>query len=387
MKIFRYNYKTIRSLLSRRIYGRNFCFLSISPISKYVVNAALNVASQFKAPLIFVASLNQIDVDGGYTGWTPMGFAEYVKEYVRSAELDEVVVILQLDHGGPWLKDEHIIRGYSYEDAVDNFLNSLKEFIKAGFNLIHIDTTVDLDRASHTADLEVAILRTVKLIEYAEEMSREYGAEIGYEVGSDRWGYKSPEAIDKFTEYVVSRLKSNGFNIEKIVFGVADVGTEVRPDNKVNPLTIQIFSDIMQRHSMYLKIHSGDYLDFIETLLQNNVGGLNVGPMFAHTMYSTVKKLILGNLKDELASELITELNMLIMSADRLKKYTTGKLSVIEEYKLGLASRYIWTSNRAEALLDKISRYIEFDLRAALVKQLEEEISKYFIRLGLFHII
>lgn len=370
----------------RNIQNRNFCLLGVSPISKYVVTAVLNAATNLKAPIIFIASLNQINVDGGYTGWTPKQFSEYINNYMKNLHENNTLIFLQLDHGGPWLRDEHLLKNLSYEEAVDDFLKSLNEFIKAGFSLIHIDTTIDLNKPDRNAEPDVAAYRTVELIEYSEDMAKQHGVDIGYEIGSDRWGYKSPEIIDKFIELTMSRLKSRGINIEKIVFGVADVGTEVVPYNKANLLIISTFSKIMQKHNIYLKIHSGDYLTHLEYLILENVGGINVGPMFAHTMYSTFKRIIFENLEKELANELITKLNTIIASADRLRKYLID-INKVEEYKLGLASRYIWSKNELEIFLNDVNKHLGFDIRNHLVKSLEEEVYRYFIRLGLHRII
>ena len=69
----------IAELILRTFYnklGQPITLLGISPISPIVVEAALLAAREAKAPIMFIASLNQIDIDGGYTGWTPESFIE-----------------------------------------------------------------------------------------------------------------------------------------------------------------------------------------------------------------------------------------------------------------------------------------------------------------------
>ncbi|MEM0495168.1 MAG: class II D-tagatose-bisphosphate aldolase, non-catalytic subunit [Thermofilum sp.] len=357
------------------------CLLGVSPISVYVVHAALRAAKDNSAPILFVASLNQVDVDGGYTGWTPELFVSYVSEEADKLGFQkECGVVFELDHGGPWLKDEHIVKNYSYMEAVDSFLKSLEAFIRSGFTLVHIDATLDLERPGGVAELSTAAVRTAELIAYSEEIARECDAKLSYEIGSDRWGYKSPEQLSDFITRVFLELKKRGLNPGKVVFGVADVGTKVEPGNRVDPFVVKAFSEVVQSHGLRLKIHSGDFLENPEVLPQTSAGGVNIGPMFAHTMYSTVKEVLQRHHDAVAAERLLRELNTLIVSGDKLKKYTAGEA---EEYKLGIASRYIWSTRNAETLLSRVSDETGVDVRKLIVDRIYGEISSYIQKLGL----
>src|SRR4030042_5967105 len=48
--------------------------LAICPNSEAVVKASVAAAREAEAPLFFAATLNQVDLDGGYTGWTQQDF-------------------------------------------------------------------------------------------------------------------------------------------------------------------------------------------------------------------------------------------------------------------------------------------------------------------------
>jgi tagatose-1,6-bisphosphate aldolase non-catalytic subunit AgaZ/GatZ len=124
--------------------GRKATLLCLSPISKYVISANVKVSRELNTFVVFTASLNQIDRDGGYTGWTPSDFKTYVLQIAEKKGLI-TPIYFQLDHGGPWLKEDHIIKNHSYIEARDDFIGSLEAFIKAGFNIIHIDATIDLE--------------------------------------------------------------------------------------------------------------------------------------------------------------------------------------------------------------------------------------------------
>ena len=363
--------------------GESYTLLFISPISKQVVDSFIDEAISRKAPVAFVASLNQVDLGGGYTGWTPQEFIEYVKKRVVELAGWEYPVILQLDHGGPWLKDKHVEENYTFDEALSDFLKSLEGFLKAGFRLIHLDATVDPESPDMSAEPEKAATRTAELLTYAEDLVAQLGIEkVFYEIGSDRWGYKLPEIYDYFLSSFTREAKSRGLDLSRIIFSVAHVGTEVKPGNKVDIDTLRRFVSLTKTYGFKLKVHSGDYIKNPESLLEAEVGGVNIGPMFAHIMYSSLISVITERMSSEEAKRYIELLNELITSADRLSKYT-GKGVVVEEYMLGLASRYIWSRPEMQDIIERISRTLQIDINNLLIKKLREIMNFYIERLNL----
>ncbi len=71
-----------------------------------VIRAALKSAKRCNAPVKFAATLNQVDLDGGYTGLTPSEFVKTIRVHARNLHVTSPVIIA-IDHGGPWLKDLH----------------------------------------------------------------------------------------------------------------------------------------------------------------------------------------------------------------------------------------------------------------------------------------
>ncbi|PSQ79633.1 MAG: hypothetical protein BRD41_06790 [Bacteroidetes bacterium QS_1_63_11] len=86
--------------------GTRHTLLAVCPNSEAVARAALGAAQEARTPLLYAATLNQVDRDGGYTGWTPHDLASFVEADVERQSVD-VPVFLGLDHGGPWAKDAH----------------------------------------------------------------------------------------------------------------------------------------------------------------------------------------------------------------------------------------------------------------------------------------
>ncbi|TKX71763.1 hypothetical protein EXE46_16315, partial [Halorubrum sp. GN11_10-6_MGM] len=151
------------------------CLLAICPNSRAVTKAALLAAQEANAPLLFTSTLNQVDRDRGYTGWTHGDLIAFIDRKADRLDLD-VPILPCLDHGGPWLKDRHVIEDYTYEEAMRAVKRSLESCIDAGYELLHIDPTVDQrqpDRAPTSIDWVVE--HTLELIEHAEAYRRGQG--------------------------------------------------------------------------------------------------------------------------------------------------------------------------------------------------------------------
>ena len=97
--------------------------LGACPNSMSVIKASFRAAKRNNAPIIFVATLNQVDCDGGYTGMTQSDFVKVLKQEARRYDYTGDYVIA-IDHGGPWLKDRQTIEKWSYEKAMEGVKHS-----------------------------------------------------------------------------------------------------------------------------------------------------------------------------------------------------------------------------------------------------------------------
>ena len=58
----------VHRLISLHREGRPITLLAVCPNSEAVLEAAVKVAAANNMPMLFAATLNQVDRDGGYTG-------------------------------------------------------------------------------------------------------------------------------------------------------------------------------------------------------------------------------------------------------------------------------------------------------------------------------
>ncbi|MCS7111897.1 MAG: class II D-tagatose-bisphosphate aldolase, non-catalytic subunit [Ignisphaera sp.] len=367
---------------ARRILRRNVTLLCVSPISWEVVVGALKAAKSVDAPIVFAASLNQINSDGGYTGWTPERFVELVHREVEAMNFNGMV-FFEADHCGPWLRNEHVIRQYDYQTAFESVKKSIEDFINAGFHVLHIDTSIDRESSTGFSNIDVAARRTVELIDCAEDLAKNKGIGVlEYEVGSDRWSLNSEEEFRRFISLTIGMLKSRNIDISRIVFAVADVGTRVRPGNRLDIPQALKFINVLKDYDMHLKIHSADYLENPHELARNGIGGINIGPMFAHIQYRTIKDAVMNSGRGSLIEIFKDKIERSIVSSDKLGRYFTAN-ETIEEYKIGLASRYIWSKSEIKSIINLISRELGIDISRKCMDAIEISIRNYLMQLNL----
>ena len=120
--------------------------------------------------------------------------------------------VVAIDHGGPWLKDKQSIERWDTERAMDGVKKSYEAAILAGYDLIHVDPTVDIFLPKgEIIDIHVVVKRTVELILHAENFRKAHGiAPISYEVGTEEvhGGLADEKTFDTFLEGLKQGLRS-----------------------------------------------------------------------------------------------------------------------------------------------------------------------------------
>ncbi len=212
----------IRQLIELRQSGQaQMTLLAVCPNSEAVLQAAVKAARKFNTPMLLAATLNQVDRDGGYTGWTPRDFTEKVKEF-RKLYAWEGPIYPCLDHGGPWLKDLHTFNKLSLEETMAELKASISTFLEAGYQLLHIDPTVDRTlMARETLPVDVVVQRTVELILHSEnELKRMHLPRISYEVGSEEV-HGGLVDLDHFKAYLVQVCVQRSMKSGWVISGLA----------------------------------------------------------------------------------------------------------------------------------------------------------------------
>lgn len=267
--------------------------LAVCPNSRAVVNAAIVAATEADAPLFFAATLNQVDLDGGYTGWTPAEFVRLTRHLVEETGYTGPAVV-GLDHGGPWLKDVQTREGWPLDRAMQGVTDSLAACLDAGYDLLHVDPTVDRTLPPGQAmPIELVIERTLELIEFAESRRRRAGMPpVSYEVGTEEvhGGLADLSVFRTFLEGLKGGLAARGLGGVWPCFVVGKVGTDLHT-TEFDPVVARQLTEVAAPYGSVIKGHYSDFVSNPEDYPKAGMGGANVGPESTEAEYEALQQL------------------------------------------------------------------------------------------------
>lgn len=326
--------------------------LAVCPNSRAVALATLQACNELDTPAIFAATLNQVDVDGGYTGWTPATFSQFVDAEATNIGLD-VHVFIGLDHGGPWTKDDHRTRGLSFDETFGAARESIAACLDAGYDQLHIDATVDA-RLNGEVALADVVDRTVELIVFAEDhRTRTDRAAVAYEVGTEEvhGGMADIERFEAFVRDLKTSLTARGLSTVWPAFFVGRVGTDLHTSHFDVDAATRL-ADIVRPLGSVIKGHYTDYVDNPSDYPRARVGGANVGPELADLEVRALEQLGAIERRGGRESGFGTALRDAVVRSGRWRKWLTAEergadFSALaadrQEWLVRTGSRYVWT--------------------------------------------
>jgi tagatose-1,6-bisphosphate aldolase non-catalytic subunit AgaZ/GatZ len=272
----------IARIIQLRRQGIRVTLLAACPNSAAVLEAAVKVAADNNMPMLFAATLNQVDRDGGYTGWTPSRFVEEIKGYAAKYKWDGLLYPC-LDHGGPWLKDLHTLARLSLDQTMDEVKQTLVACLEAGYALLHIDPTVDRSLLpGQPVPIDTVIARTIELIEHAERARVRLGLPpISYEVGTEEvhGGLVDADSFCRFIQGLRRGLIQRGMENAWPCFIVARVGTDLHTTFFDLQSADWLFNIVAPLGSL-IKGHYTDWVANPDDYPATGMGGANIGPEF-----------------------------------------------------------------------------------------------------------
>ena len=335
--------------------GARRCLLAVCPNSVAVVQATLRAAHAAQAPILFAATLNQVDVDGGYTGWTPQTLVDFLAEEAERLGL-RTSVLPCLDHGGPWLKDQHVAEGFTYDEAMAAVKQSLEACLEAGYALLHIDPTVD-PTLSKRAPMPTGLVveRTLELIAHAEAYRRQRGLPaVSYEVGTEEvhGGLADMDVFHTFLIKLDEGLAQLGLADVWPCFVVGKVGTDLDTD-AFDPDAARRLTEAVRPYGARIKGHYTDGVANLEDYVLSGMGGANVGPGFTQVEYEALIDLVRLEQKVGTDSGLERALREAVVASGRWKKWLypdergrpfSALSEARQQWLMRTGCRYIWTS-------------------------------------------
>lgn len=379
----------IHSLQDR--FTNTTCLLAVCPNSEAVARAAVLAAGEVNAPILFAATLNQVDIDGGYTGWTPAQLVDYLRITADRYEIDTPLIAC-LDHGGPWLKDKHATLGLSLDETMSAVKDSLEACISAGYGLLHIDPTVDRSISQDDPiPIDIVVDRTLELIRHAEQFRIANGfPKIAYEVGTEEvhGGLANLDSFERFLTLLDDGLKRDGLQDAWPCFVVGKVGTDLHT-TYFEPQMARDLTERTRKYRALVKGHYSDYVDNPEDYPTSGMGGANVGPEFTEEEFHALSTLMDRERKLGMDSGLYDALTNAVRDSNRWQKWLfkdEAKLDLSElaperrNWIIRTCSRYIWTQpdvlHARATLYENLKPYINAD--AFVILKIKTAILKYF---------
>ena len=268
--------------------------LAVCPNSTSVLEAAIRVAREKNMPMLFAATLNQVDRERGYTGWTQGQFVNLMHQLAQKYDWDGPLYPC-LDHGGPWLKDLHTLEGLSYEATMWEVKKSITACLKAGYRLLHIDPTVDRSLSpGEILPVDTVVERTIELIAHSESERERLGLPlIDYEVGTEEvhGGLVDLDRFIHFLHLLRQHLEAKELSHAWPCFVVAQVGTDLHT-TLFDLGAAQELYEIVAPMGSLAKGHYTDWVENPSDYPTTGMGGANVGPEFTSEEYLALRDLV-----------------------------------------------------------------------------------------------
>ncbi len=376
------------------------------PNSIAVIKASLRSAKRCNAPIKFAATLNQVDLDGGYTGMTQAQFVKIIRQEAKKINYNGPVMIA-VDHGGPWLKDKHRKDNLSYDEAMESVKKSFEASIIAGYDLLHVDPTIDIRLGKdEVIDIDVVAERTIELIVAAEKFRTENNyPPIAYEVGTEEvhGGLANYQVFERFLKLLKKGLAENGLKDIFPSLVVAKVGTDLHTtlfDKKV----AKEVTAICRNYGSVIKGHYSDNVDNPADYPLSGMGGANVGPEFTEKEYEALMEL--ADLEETFYNKgLIVKKSHIkkvlwanVIASNRWQKWLNASENPNDfyansperqEWLIKTGCRYIWENAEVIAarklLYDNLNNQ-NIDAEHIVLSKIEQAMDKYFYSFNLVNL-
>lgn len=395
----------VHRLIDLRARGKaQVTLLAACPNSDAVLEAAVQVAAANRTPMLFAATLNQVDRDGGYTGWTPATFVARLNELGQRYQTDALYPCL--DHGGPWLKDAHTRDDLSLDATMDEVKATLAACLDAGYALLHIDPTVDRTRGDDAPlPIPLVVERTLALIRFAEAHRTRAGLPpVAYEVGTEEvhGGLVNLDSFVAFLRGLHEGLAAANLLHAWPCFIVGKVGTDLHTTD-FDPVVGGELFELVKPYGSLIKGHYTDWVANPEAYPLAGMGGANVGPEFTTVEYVALAALVAKEralcISDPTIqpSRLLDALEAAVYRSNRWQKWLQPDERALPFAELDSArrtwlvqtsARYIWTDDAVQAARQQLYANLApilLDPHQYVVQRIALAIDAYVNAFGLFN--
>ena len=206
-----------------RLAEQKKTILGVGPMSTNCIDAVIELSNEYEIPILLIASRRQIDAKefgGGYVNhWTTDQFAEYVFARDKGGN-----VYLCRDHGGPWQNTVEQEKNLGFYKAMESAKYSYRMDIDSGFQIIHIDPSIDIHKSP---SMEEIIDRVLELYEYCWSYAEKQHKSIEFEIGTEEQSGSTGSVLEfeKMLQHI--NRYCDKYHMPRPLFVVVQNGTKV----------------------------------------------------------------------------------------------------------------------------------------------------------------
>lgn len=342
---------------------------SVCSAHETVLKASMLQAKEDKSIVLIESTCNQVNQDGGYTGMRPRDFVNYVNDIADKIQFDPNMILLGGDHLGPntW---QHL----SSSDAMGRANTLIRDYVKAGYQKIHFDTSMFMadDQADGTKPLadEIVAVRAAELCLSAEQAWKKYrkgcpkpvyiiGTEVPKPGGNPENGkIKATLPADVAKTIVVAKNAFYDLGLqsawERVCGVVVQPGVEFGDDQVFDynhDVAINLSSEIKNFENLVYEAHSTDYQtrEALAQMVPDHFCILKVGPWLTFAYREALFALV--EIEKELYEDMLSRQSFL---RERLEKVMVDNPKYWEKHYSGRDSEKKF--KRKYSYLDR-SRY------------------------------
>jgi D-tagatose-1,6-bisphosphate aldolase subunit GatZ/KbaZ len=271
-----------------------FCFSDV-----LALKACLSACQETRSIPVIMATMNQVNSDGGYSGLTSADFVRRVYELACDVGYDGPVIFGR-DHGGPYIVAAQ--KTIPRPEVMKWVKHNITQDLNAGFTCWHADGTSGKQDEQTDRQLSIELIAdiTLEMIGFCESERKRLGIPlISYEIGSEeqQGGLTLPKKLDAFLKLIVDGISQKKLTDARIDFIVAQTGTQMNLKRRVpgedyrlfqdgfNPVMVKELDQVAEtyRTDQAKFLFTQHYSDQIssedaESLLTLGIGKANFGP-------------------------------------------------------------------------------------------------------------
>ncbi|WP_412065817.1 D-tagatose-bisphosphate aldolase, class II, non-catalytic subunit [Rhizobium sp. SYY.PMSO] len=381
----------LKKLLGDRVKVLPRGITSVCSAHPLVIETALRRAASDETVALIEATCNQVNQDGSYTGMTPADFRRFVEDAATALGFPIDRIVLGGDHLGPnpWRK-------LPPEEAMAKAEAMIAAYVEAGFEKIHLDTSMGCAGEPAALADELTAERAAQLARMAEEAALRVGRRppvyiIGTEVpppggathALDELDVTRPEATKKTLAVHRAAFAKAGVEsaLGRVIAIVVQPGVEFgnanvalyRPDRAG-----ALIGALDEMPGLLFEAHSTDYqpATALSALVDGGFAILKVGPGLTFALREALYGLdcIASVLAGEARADTLyaTMETVMLENPGHWNSHYRGppeEQRLQRHFSYSDRIRYYWPDERAAATVETLLARFEGDIPETLISQ------------------